>query len=344
MREDEQRDRPHVLIAGGGVAALEAALALRQLAGERLEVELWAPRGEFVYRPFAVGEPYGAARVLRLDLDRLAERIGARFRLGGISAVDPVARQATARDGARISYDYLLVCSGAWMFSAVPGSVTFWGVADEGGVGGVVRQLRAGVLRDAVFTMPAGHSWELPVYELALLAAETAARSGIEDARLAVVTPEDEPLELFEDAVGQRIETQLGERGVEVIAGTRPVEFDGARLRVAPGDPIETAAVVSLPRMEGRRIDGLPHDEDGFLEVDEHCRVRGMDRVFAAGDVAGFPVMQGGIATQEADVAAATIAAESGGGVEAPSFEPVLRGPEVDGKIVGQYLGPFLRS
>jgi sulfide:quinone oxidoreductase len=343
MREGEQRARPRVLIAGGGVAALEAALALRELAGERLEVELWAPRGEFVYRPFAVGEPFGTARVLRLDLGELAGRIGARFRLGAIAAVDPAARQATTRDGTRIAYDHLLVCSGAWMFSAVPGSVTFWGVADEGGVGGVVRRLRAGVLRDVVFTLPAGHSWELPVYELALLAAETLARSGIEDARLAVVTPGDQPLELFEGAVGERIEALLGERGVEVIAGARPVEFDGSRLWVAPGDPIETGAVVSLPRLEGRRIEGLPHDGDGFLQVDEHCRVRGVDRVFAAGDVAGFPVKQGGIATQEADVAAATITAESGGGAEAPPFEPVLHGPEVDGEIVGRYLAPFLR-
>lgn len=344
MSEDEQRRRPRVLIAGGGVAALEAALALHDLAAERLEVELWAPRGEFVYRPFAVGESYGAAAVLRLDLDALARRIGARFRRGGIHSVDPDARQATTRDGERVPYDYLLVCSGAWMLSAVPGAVTFWGVADEGGVGGVVRKLRAGALRDAVFTMPGGHSWALPAYELALLAATTLARSGIEDARLAVVTPEEAPLRLFGRAVGRRMALLLDERGVEIVAGTRPVEFDGERLRVAPGDPIETGAVVSLPRLEGRRIDGLPHDEDGFLQIDEHCRVSGVNGVYAAGDVAGFPVKQGGIATQEADVAAAAIAAASGCSVEAASFEPVLHGPEVDGKVVGHYLTPFLQS
>lgn len=343
MHEEEQRRRPRVLIAGGGVAALEAALALRDLAGERLSIELWAPRGEFVYRPFAVWEPLGATDVLRLDLDALARRIGARFRLGGIDSVDPEQGQATARDGERIPYDFLLVCSGAWMLSAVPGSVTFWGVADEGGVGGVVRQLRVGALRDAVFALPGGHSWALPAYELALLAAATLARSGIEDARLAVVTPEDAPLQLFGRAIGEQVLPLLGERGIEVVAGTRPVEFDGERLRVAPGDPIETGAVVSLPRLEGRRIDGLPHDDDGFLHVDEHCRVRGVDRVYAAGDVADFPVKQGGVATQEADVAAAAIVAAAGCEVEPPPFEPALHGPEVDGKIAGHYLAPFLR-
>src|ERR1044072_1816349 len=72
---DGQR-RPRVLIAGGGVAGIEAALALRGIAGDRLDVELYAPRAEFVYRPFAVGEPFGAASIVRYSLDSLAARIG----------------------------------------------------------------------------------------------------------------------------------------------------------------------------------------------------------------------------------------------------------------------------
>lgn len=207
-----------------------------------------------------------------------------------------------------------------------------------------MRRLRAGVLRDAVFTMPGGRSWGLPVYELALLAAAIVAKSGIEDARLTVVTPEEAPLRLFGRAPEEAMGALLSERGIGVVAGTKPVEFDGKRLRVASGDPIETGAVVSLPRLEGRRIDGLPHDAEGFLPIDEHCRVSRLERVYAAGDVTGFPVKQGSVATQEADVAAAAIAAAAGCEVEAAPFVPVLHGPEVDGKIVSRYLAPLLRS
>jgi aspartate oxidase len=39
--------RVQVLIAGGGVAALEAALALRALAEDRVSVELLAPEPQF---------------------------------------------------------------------------------------------------------------------------------------------------------------------------------------------------------------------------------------------------------------------------------------------------------
>ena len=54
-------DQRHVLVAGGGVAALEAALALRALADERLHVELLAPEPQFWYRPLAVAEPFSLA-------------------------------------------------------------------------------------------------------------------------------------------------------------------------------------------------------------------------------------------------------------------------------------------
>jgi sulfide:quinone oxidoreductase len=373
MNARVEGNRPRVLIAGGGVAGLEAALALRELAGERLAIELCSPRTDFVYRPFAVGEPYGAASILRYDLDALAERIGVSFRLGSILSVDPAARTATVRDGEEIAYDHLLVASGVRMLWAVPGAVTFWGVSDEGGFGNVVRRLRAGVLRDVVFTMPGGNSWALPLYELALLGSSVLLKSGIENARLRIVTPEDAPLELFGRAVGVEMEALLRERGIEAICGVHPVAYEGGRLSVAPGEPIETDAVVSLPRLEGRRIDGLPADPEGFLTVDEHCRAIGAPDVYAAGDVTSFPVKQGGIATQEADVAAEAIAAAAGAEVEPAPFDPVLRAVlwtgaeprylygrpagghgevstltgnppwhERDGKIIGRRLTPFL--
>jgi sulfide:quinone oxidoreductase len=343
MGKNAQR-RPRVLVAGGGVAALEASLALRALAGDQLDVGLYSPRGEFVYRPFAIGEPHGAT-VLRHDLAALAEWIGVSFHLGGIAAVDVGARRAIAHDGARIPFDHLLVASGARMLRAVPGAITFWGATDEGRVDWVVRKLRAGILRDVVFTVPDGPGWVLPVYELALLATAVLSRSGIEDARIAVVTPEKAPLQVLGPPASERMTRLLGERGVEVISAA-PVEFDGRRLRVARGDAIETDAVVSLPRLEGHRIDGLTADADGFLRVDEEGRVAGADGVFAAGDATAAPVKRAGIAAREADIAAAAVAAAAGceidSGAAAREAEP--NWAEQDGKIEGRYLTRFLAA
>jgi sulfide:quinone oxidoreductase len=206
----------------------------------------------------------------------------------------------------------------------VPGAVTFWGAADEGGFAGLLRRLRAGMLRDVLFTIPSG-TWGLRAYELALLSSAVLARSGIEDARLVVATSEEAPLELLGPTVGKQMEQLLAGNRIEVIAGVDPVAFEEGRLRVVSGGPIETEAVVSLPRLEGRRIDGLPADGAGFLPVDEHRRVLAAERVFAAGDVTAFPLKHGGIATQEAGVAAEAIAAAAGCAIEPASFDPVLR-------------------
>jgi sulfide:quinone oxidoreductase len=199
------------------------------------------------------------------------------------------------------------------------------------------------------------------------------ARSGVEDGDLTIVTPEDAPLQIFGRRVGEDMAALLAERGIKVISGTHPVRFENGMLQLAPGDPIKTEAVITLPRLEGRRIGGIPHDPEGFIAVDDHCAVQGMERVFAAGDVTAFPVKQGGIAAQEADVAAEAIAAAVGCSIEPATFEPILRGvlwtgaepryvrghltgghgetstlsrtppwSEEEGKIVGWHLTPFL--
>lgn len=317
---------PKILIVGGGVGSLEAALALRNLAGDKAQVEVCAGRGDFVYRPFAVGEPYGASRVLRYDLERLLGQVGAEFRLENVGWVDTALRCAHTHDGTEIPYDYLIVACGARLLWSVPGATTFWGVADEGETQEVVGRLREGRLRHLVFTMPGGHGWALPAYELALLAASELERAGITGTKLTIVTPEDGPLQIFGRRASEQVGALLAEHGIEVVTGTHPVKYEHGALAIVPGEEVEADAVVSLPRIEGRRIEGLPYDASGFIPIDDHARIVGVADAFAVGDVTNFPVKQGGIATQQADAAAEAIAAELGCDVEANPLDPVLRG------------------
>lgn len=365
-----------VLIAGGGVAALEAAVALHELAGDRAEVAMYSPREDFVYRPFAVAEPYGASRPMRYGLAELAERCGAGFHSATIGSVDGEARRVRTHDGEEVAYDHLILACGVRLLAGVPGAVTFWGIADDGRVQDVVHDLRERKLRRVAFTMPGGGTWALPVYELALLASSELAKLGIDDVSLVIVTPEDAPLHLFGRAASERVSELLAERGIDVVAGAVPVDFEQGHLSLSPRATVEADAVLSLPRMEGRKIGGVPHDLAGFVPVDRHGQVRDMPNVYAAGDVTSFPVKQGGIATQQADAAAEAIAADLGCEVPAQPFDPVLRGvlwtggkplylsgylpgghgetssasdePPWDsaahGKIVSRYLTPFLEG
>ncbi|HET8813771.1 MAG TPA: FAD-dependent oxidoreductase [Solirubrobacterales bacterium] len=322
----DRTEAAKVLIVGGGVGALEAAIALEDLAGDKATVEICAGRRDFVYRPFAVGEPYGASRVLRYDLEHLADLCGARFRPENIASVDAVGRRVRSHDGAEIAYDYLVVACGARLLWSVPGAITFWGTADEGEMLELIGRLREGRLRRLIFTMPGGHGWALPAYELALLAATEMSRRGIDGTRLTVVTPEDGPLAIFGRRASEQVAELLAENGIEVIAGAHPVKYEKGALAIVPGDELEADAVVSLPRLEGRHIDGLPYDAAGFIPVDDHARIPALGNCFAVGDVTTFPVKQGGLATQQADVAAEAIAADLGCEVEANPLDPVLRG------------------
>lgn len=315
-----------VLIAGGGVAALEAAIALHEIAGDRVEVSMYSPREDFIYRPFAVADPYGASRVMRYDLAELAARCGAGYHRATIGSVDGEARRAHTHDGEEVAYDYLIVACGSRLLATISGAVIFWGVADDGRVQEVIRDLREGRLHRVAFTMPGGGTWALPMYELALLAESDLSKHGVDGASLVIVTPEDAPLHLFGRAVSERVGALLAERGIEIVTGVVPINFEEGHLSVSPRAAIDADAVLSLPRMEGRRIGGVPYDLGGFIPVDDHGRVRGMEHVYAAGDATTFPVKQGGIATQQADVAAEAIAAELGCDVEAEPLDPILRG------------------
>ncbi|MGH2936879.1 MAG: FAD-dependent oxidoreductase [Solirubrobacterales bacterium] len=314
-----------VLVAGGGVAALEAALALDHLAEGRVEVTICSPRRNFVYRPYAVGEPYGISRVATYDLERLAAAAGAHYRPDSIASVDREARLAVTHDGETIPYGDLIVCPGAKLLWPVPGAITFWGIADEGDVGKVMSQIRGGETGRVAFTMPSAESWALPLYELALLARAELDKTG-DDAELTIVTPEDAPLQIFGRGVAEALADLLAERRIEVLSGTHPVRFEDGFLETVPAGRLAFDEVISLPKLEGRRIRGIRHDVEGFVRIDSHCKVLGCDHIYAAGDVTGFPVKQGGIATQQADVAAEAIAARLGASIEPAEFEPVLRG------------------
>src|SRR4051794_18132818 len=69
-----------VLIAGGGVAALETLMALHELAGPRVATTLLSPADEFVYQPLSVREPFAAAGATHHPLAAIAADHGAELR------------------------------------------------------------------------------------------------------------------------------------------------------------------------------------------------------------------------------------------------------------------------
>ena len=313
-----------VLIAGSGVAAVEAVLALRHLAGRGFDVELLAPAHALEHKPASVATPFGLGAPPPLDLHSLAERYRVALVEGELAAVDVDHRRARLATGDQRDYDHLLVAVGAQPELTLPGSLTFRGADDVPMVEWVLLEVARGHRRQLVVVVPPGATWPLPAYELAIMAA-TETRS-VPDVTVTLVTPEREPLWIFGDAASVAMRELLAERDIELRTDARAARVTDDVLWLETGQAMIADTVISLPALTGPRIEGLPSDENGFLPTDAHANVRGAHHVLAAGDVTSFPIKQGGLATQQADAAAATIAHELGTPVEAIPFTPVLRG------------------
>jgi sulfide:quinone oxidoreductase len=314
--------RLRVVIAGGGVAALEASLALRTLAPELTEITLVAPTDRFRFRAAAVGEPFGRAEVHRFDLTSIARDIGVTLRHGAVAAVDVENKTAILGGAERIEYDAIVIACGAEASPAVPGALVFGGPEDVESLRTLVAEIDAGDVRVVVYAIPASVGWTLPAYELALLTAHRA------DPRVSItlVTPEEQPLAAFGGEASAEVRRLLEASGVALHLRQTPVEFAGGVLRTQPGDELQADRVVALPRLVGIPIDGLAATRDGLLRTDGFGRVGDLADVYAAGDITAFPVKQGGIAAEQADAVAEMLASEAGIDITPTPFQPVLRG------------------
>jgi sulfide:quinone oxidoreductase len=328
-----------VLIAGGGFAAVEAALALKALTGDRVQVALLAPDAVFRYRPAATSESFDLAPTRGYDLQTIAADIGASYHRGRLEAVASRKHWARTAAGARLQYDRLILATGARPVARVSGAITFRDQRDVSKLRRIVAGVETGVVRRVVFALPAGTVWPLPLYELALLSARRASERGV-TLECTLVSPEEIPLAMFGRAASQLVGDLLDDAGVRFIGSSVAAEVgrDGS-LGLRDGASIGADRVVALPELRGRRITGVPANPSGFVPVDAFGRVEGLDNVYAAGDLTTFPIKQGGLAAQQADVAAHTLAQELGAPVKQVRTPQVLRA-----RLVGGEQPLFLRT
>jgi sulfide:quinone oxidoreductase len=362
----------HVVIAGGGVAGLEALLALRSLLGEGVAVTLVSPDDWFVDRPVTVAEPFHLGAAGRYPLPDIAADSGAEFVHNRVVAVDADDHRVICADGQGLPFDTLILAPGARLSSPYPGAIAFGLEGSGQAVRDMLSRLRSGEAGSAAFIAPSTTGWRLPLYELALMTARELAHGNGQGPRLRFITPEDRPLGLFGEEGSQSVARLLAGAGIEFIGATEASVQAGRVTLGATGESFAADYIVTLPVLSGPELTGVPATEPrGFIPVDEYGRVRGLSDVYAAGDAVDFPVKQGGLAAQQADTVAEHVAARYGADVEPAPFRPVLRGmlltggeplymrsdvpgadPEVPGawyplwwpptKVAGRLLAPYL--
>jgi sulfide:quinone oxidoreductase len=361
-----------VVIVGGGVAALECALALSHLAPELTDVTVIAPNLEFVYRPMVVREPFAYGPARRYPLQRIVSDASATLLEEQLAWVEPGKHTLHTETDKAIEYDALLLALGAHTSARYEHAVTIDARHIDKTLHGLIQDIEAGYIHSVAFVAPGAIAWPLPLYELALM---TAGRAFDMDIKLEVtiLTPEDSPLAIFGSRVSSTIAELLGKANIQTINSAYAEVPSSGEVVINPGDRrLRVDRVIALPELYGSPMRGIPLSEQGFIHVDPHGRVPGVEDVYAAGDAIDFPIKHGGLAAQQADVAAQSIAAQAGAPVTPERFDPVIHGmlltdgkpryltahitgghgfsSEISdtptwsppGKIVARYLAPYL--
>jgi sulfide:quinone oxidoreductase len=311
-------------VAGGGVAGLEASLALRDLAGDRIDLTLLAPAPEFVYRPMTVREPFAMALAQRVALDQIAADVGAELVRDTVSKVEIDGNLIHTASGAEIRYDALVLGLGAEIRARYEHAITVDDRQLDEQLHGLIQDVEGGYITGIAFVASTPMAWPLPLYELALLTASRAYDMNVELA-VTILTPEPAPLAAFGNQASRAVAELLASHRIQLVASAYCEIPRNGWIEITPGDRrLAVDRVIALPELHGRGVPGLPDRGNGFIPVDEHCQVRGAQRVYAAGDATDFTIKFGGIAAQQADTAARAIAALAGAPVEAQPFRPVI--------------------
>ena len=234
MTEQQPSGTHRVVIAGGGVAGLEALIALHRLAGDRVSTTLLAPASEYLVRALSVQEPFARPTPRRYPLARICADHAAEFVEDGLAAVDPERNRLTTAHGTEMGFDSLLVAIGARAEEAYPGAGTFRGLQDAEAMHGLIQDVEGGYTKRVAFVVPPGVTWALPLYELALMTAERAYSLNLE-VQLTIVTPEDEPLAIFGKAASESVDKILADAGITVVPNTHVRHVEPRRGGRLPG-------------------------------------------------------------------------------------------------------------
>jgi sulfide:quinone oxidoreductase len=353
-----------VVIAGGGVAGLEALLALHSIAADRVTLNLIAPDPEFSYRPLAVAEPFAMGHAHHVPLAQVAEETGAELVIDQVVGADDKQRQLRLRDGGTRRFEVLLLATGGRPVAGLEGATTWWPEGDPDVYGGLLRDIDEGYTKRLAIVVPPGAVWPLPAYELALMTAGEARSMGHDDVQVTIVTPEHTPLSLFGEEAGEAVAEELRWAGVDLKTGVLARAVRGGLQLDPGGERLDVQRAFAVPRILGPDLEGVPSDESGFIRADDDGLVEGCERIWAAGDGVVSPLKFGGLATHQARRAAAAIARLAGVDDVTDPGEPVVHGQLLvghrtrrlrgrgdaegaplwwpQGKVAGEYLPPWL--
>jgi len=299
----------HIVILGSGTAGTLMANRLRREYDEReCRITVVDQDDDHVYQPGLLFVPFGLAQPHNLIRSRPHQlHHGIAYKRARIDRVDLDARTVHFAVGGRLTYDVLVVATGATLLPEEtegltgPGwgekVFTFYDLPGAIGLHGALEHFEGGRVVVNVADLPI----KCPVapLEFAFLADWYFQRCGIRDrVQLTYATPLDGAF--TKPVAAKALGGLLAEKGIELVTEFALGEVDGTGGRLLSYDerevPFDLAVVVPLhggAEYVGRSP-GLG-DELGFVPVDRHTLQHpDHPEVFAIGDAAGLPASKAG--------------------------------------------------
>lgn len=288
-----------ILIVGGGFAGLIAAERLANEVGEDNSVALISPNTAFTFYPALLDLALGGLtrEDIQFDLSEKLNEIGVEYINGEVAQIRPEAGQvevAGSEAEGPHDFDHLLLATGRRLATEkVPGfaghSHHVLGINSASRFGEAVRNFGGGQI---VIGLCPGSRLPVPVCESAFILSKRFKREISEGSvRIKVIFPGS----LEEAFGGARLHTQLEEafkvHNIDLLYDVPIVEVNSHEVISADKHRIKHDLLMLLPPFKGSALarDVNAANSDDFVEVDDRMRVRGSDKIFAAGDLTALP-------------------------------------------------------
>jgi sulfide:quinone oxidoreductase len=327
---------PRVLVLGGGFAGLETSFLLRMRTGKALDITIVSDRDTFLFKPNTIYIPFGAdPESFLMPLRKPAYKQHLNLVEGSVSELDPDRRLVSLDDGSALSYDFLVVATGAGMRpEEIPGlpehASTIWTPEAMSDLGRRIETLRsraeAGENQEALFVVPPNNKCAGPLYEIVFMLETWLRRNKLRDrVKITYSTFEQSFIQAFGPRLHEVVSAEFSERSIEGHTGEVLEEVVDGEARFGGSVKRRFDQLISFPPyVAGVRYEALPADDRGFLATDLRTRqVEGHPEIYAPGDAGDFPVKQAFLAMLQADAAADHIASQVASKEFSQPFDPV---------------------
>ncbi len=297
MKQTSENKQKHIVVVGGGFAGVEAAISLRK---KKHKVTLISDRDYFFIYPISIWIPTGRYKFkdASMKLDRLARKHGFNLIIDEFTGLDQ-AKNMVFLKGQELSYDYLVIATGAWKVKhpGIENTLSICGHPEQALLlkdrfdeliekGGNIAIGFGGNPKDKS-AVRGGPAFEI----LFNMMHEAKRRKASDKLKFTFFAPMAEPGKRMGKSGYKMLGKMLDSNNIESRIGKKIKMFEPDKVVFEDDSTLNSDLTMFIPASSGPKYitdSTLPVNEAGFVKIDGTCKVEGSDNIYAAGDVSAL--------------------------------------------------------